>query len=75
MDILKKKSFKIELFKGCLLYGILKFDKENKSYLKYYDEKGEITVDLENYNSLIINSIIKQAEIICQMKYVVLWSY
>lgn len=74
MEVSKKKSFKIELFKDCPLYGKLKF-KKGKCYLKYYDEKGEITVDLDNYNSLIIKSIIKQAEIICEMKYVVLWSY
>lgn len=69
-----KKSFKIALFSSCPIYGKLTF-KENKGYLKYYDEFGEITKDLENYNRLIIESIINQAEVICLMKHSTLWSY
>ena len=69
-----KNTFKIALFSTCPIYGKLKI-KENKGYLKYYDEKGEITVDLENYNKLIIESIINQAEVICLMKQSTLWSY
>ena len=69
-----KNTFKIALFSTCPIYGKLKI-KENKGYLKYYDEKGEITTDLENYNKLIIESIINQAETICLMKHSTLWSY
>ena len=74
-SIENKNTFKIALFSTCPIYGKLKIDKENKGYLKYYDEKGEITVDFENYNKLIIESIINQAEVICLMKYSSLWSY
>lgn len=70
-----KNTFKIALFSTCPIYGKLKIDKENKGYLKYYDEKGEITVSFENYNKLIIESIINQAETICLMKHSTLWSY
>ena len=69
-----KNTFKIALFSTCPIYGELKI-KENKGYLKYYDEKGEITVSFENYNKLIIESIINQAETICLMKHSTLWSY
>ena len=69
-----KNTFKIALFSTCPIYGKLKI-KENKGYLKYYDEKGEITVSFENYNKLIIESIINQAETICLMKHSTLWSY
>lgn len=74
-SIENKNTFRIALFSTCPIYGELKIDKENKGYLKYYDEKGEITVDFENYNKLIIESIINQAEIICLMKHSSLWSY
>ena len=70
-----KNTFKIALFSTCPIYGKLKIDKENKGYLKYYDEKGEITLSFENYNKLIIESIINQAETICLMKHSTLWSY
>ena len=69
-----KNTFKIALFSTCPIYGKLKI-KENKGYLKWYDEQGEITRDLDNCNSLIVKSIINQAETICSMKYSVLWSY
>ena len=70
-----KNTFKIALFSTCPIYGKLKI-KENKGYLKYYDEKGEITVSFDNFKRvLIIESIINQAEIICLMKHSVLWSY
>lgn len=74
-NINTKKSFRIALYSTCPLYGKLKFDKEDKGYLKYYDENGEITKDLNNYNKLIIESIINQAEVICLMKHTTLWSY
>lgn len=70
-----KNRFRISLFSSCPIFGILIIDKENKGYLKYYDEKGEIEVDLENYNKLVTESIMKQAEIICTMKSATLWSY
>ena len=70
-----KKSFKIALYSSCPIYGKLKIDKDNKGYLKYYDAFGEIVVDLDNYNKLIIESIINQAEVICLMKHSTLWSY
>jgi len=70
-----KRVFKIALFKGCPIWGKLKFDKNYNGYLKYYDAYGEIKVDLDNYNKLIIESIINQAEVICLMKYSTLWSY
>ena len=73
--IANKKVFMISLYYSCPIFGKLKFDKENKGYLKYYDQNGEITVDLDNYNKQIINSIIKQAETICKLKYGTLWSY
>jgi hypothetical protein len=73
-SIKDKRVFKIALFKGCPIWGKLKF-KEDKGYLKYYDIYGEITVDLDNYNKLIIDSIISQAETICLMRYSTLWSY
>ena len=69
-----KKSFKIALYSSCPIYGKLKF-KGDKGYLKYYDSNEEIIIDLDNYNQNIIQSIIKQAEVICEMKYSVLWSY
>lgn len=74
MELSNKNKFKIELFKGCPIYGKLKVKKQ-KGYLKYYDENGEIRVDLDNYNTEIINSIIDQARKICEMKYSDLWSY
>lgn len=74
-NILHKNKFRISLFNTCPIYGILIIDSEKKGYLKYYDEKGEIEVDLENYNKLVTDSIMKQAETICSMKYATLWSY
>ena len=74
-SIENKNTFKIALFSTCPIYGKLKIDKENKGYLKWYDEQGEIITSIENYNSLIVKSIINQAETICSMKYSVLWSY
>lgn len=71
----KKRVFKIELYLGCQIHGKLTFDKENKGYLKYYDAIGEITMDLDNYNKLIIESILNQAEVICLMRNSTLWSY
>jgi hypothetical protein len=73
-SIKDKRVFKIALFNGCPIWGRLKF-KDNKGYLKYYDTYGEITVDLDNYNKLIIESIINQAEVICLMKHSTLWSF
>ena len=74
-SIENKNTFKIALFSTCPIYGKLKIDKENKGYLKWYDEQGEITTSIENYNSLIVKSIVNQAEIICLMKHSTLWSY
>ena len=74
MKISSKKVFKISLYSSCPLYGKLKI-KGDKGYLKYYDEFGEITVDLDNYNKLMIESIINQAETICLIKNSTLWSY
>lgn len=72
----KKKTFKISLYSSCLIYGKLTFDKECKGYLKYYDDFGEIDIiPLDNYNKLIIESIVNQAEVICLMKHATLWSY
>ncbi len=74
--ITQKKSFKIALFEGCPIKGKLTFDKENKGYLKYYDNGIEITSELfDSYNRLLINSIVVQAEVICKMRYSTLWSY
>jgi hypothetical protein len=73
--IQNKRVFKIALFQGCPIYGKLTIDKENKGYLKYYDKFGEILVDLDNYNKLVIESIVNQAEVICLMKHSTLWSY
>lgn len=74
MELSNKKKFKIQIFKGCPIYGKLKI-KKGKGFLKCYDEKGKITVDLDNYNPIIINSILDQARKICEMKYSTLWSY
>lgn len=73
--IKNKNTFKIALYSSCPIYGKLKIDRDNKGYLKYYDAFGEIAVDLDNYNKLIIESIINQAEVICLMKHSTLWSY
>jgi len=70
-----KKVFRIALYSTCPIFGKLKISKEGEGYLKYYDAFGEITVDLDNYNKLIIESIINQAEVICLMKSVSLVSY
>lgn len=71
----RKRVFKIALYSSCPIWGKLKIDKENKGYLKYYDAFGEIKVDLDNYNKLIIESIINQSGVICLMKHSTLWSY
>lgn len=75
-SIANKRRFKICLFHGCPIYGRLTI-KEGKGTLKYYDAIDEIkTIDLmSNYNKLVVESIIHQAETICMMKYVTLWSY
>jgi hypothetical protein len=70
-----KRVFKIALYSSCPIFGKLIIDKENKGYLKYYDKFGELTKDLDNYNKLIIESIVNQAEVICLMKNSTLWSY
>lgn len=75
MELSRKKTFTISIYGGCTLYGKLKLDKENKGYLKYYYDGKEITIDLDNYNHRIVESIIRQATSICEMKYGVLWSY
>jgi len=70
-----KRVFKIKLFEGCPIWGKLVVSKEKKGYLKYYTASGEILIDIDNYNEIVINSIISQASAICEMKYSVLWSY
>lgn len=73
--VVNKRVFRIALYSTCPIYGILSFYKENKGYLTYYDDFGEITKDLDNYNEHIIKSIITQAEIICLIKNATLWNY
>ena len=75
MKISNKKSFRISLYSTCPIFGKLKFDKECKATLKYFDEFGEITVDLNNYNRLIVEAIVGQAEIICMLKCGILINY
>ena len=46
-NVENKNTFKIALFSTCPIYGKLKIE-ENKGYLKYYDEKGEIIKEVNN---------------------------
>lgn len=75
MKIANKKSFRISLYSSCPIYGKLVFSKDCKATLKYFDEFGEITVDLDNYNRLIVEAIVGQAEIICLLRCGILISY
>lgn len=75
MKIANKKIFKISLYSTCPIFGRLRFDNSCNGSLKYFDEFGEIIVDLDNYNKLIVEAIINQAELICLMKSGVLISY
>lgn len=75
MKIANKKSFKISLYSTCPIYGKLVFSEDCKATLKYFDEFGEITVDLDNYNRLIVEAIINQAEIICLLRCGILINY
>ena len=68
MKIANKKSFRISLYSTCPIYGKLLFDNRLDASLKYFDEFGEITVDMDNYNKLIVEAIINQAEVICLIK-------
>ena len=75
MKIANKKSFRISLYSTCPIYGKLLFDNRLDASLKYFDEFGEITVDMDNYNRLIVEAIINQAEIICLLRCGILISY
>jgi hypothetical protein len=72
--ISERKKYKVSLYSKCPIYGILKVNKKNHGYLKYYDGKKEIT-DLTSYNKYIIQNIINQAQVILSLRYGVLWSY
>ena len=75
MKLSNKKLFRISLYSTCPIYGKLVFDKHLDGSLKYFDEFGEIKVDMDNYNRLIVEAIINQAEVICLMKGGILKSY
>lgn len=45
--LIQKSLFKIALFSSCPIYGKLKFDKENKGYLKSDEEIIEMLEEAE----------------------------